>query len=155
MEEAVELIFGSDHAGFILKEELKNFMKQDESHQIYDEGCFSEDRCNYPLFSQKVVQRVLTGAGRGILVCGSGIGVDMVANRFKGIRAALVRSIEEAKLSRQHNDANILCLGSRITSSDLCKEIISAWLAEPFEGGRHSERVAMFSNIGADPSIEL
>ena len=155
MEEAVELIFGSDHAGFILKEELKNFMKQDESHQIFDEGCFSEDRCNYPLFSQKVVQRVLTGAGRGILVCGSGIGVDMVANRFKGIRAALVRSIEEAKLSRQHNDANILCLGSRITSSDLCKEIISAWLAEPFEGGRHSERVAMFSNIGADPSIEL
>ena len=151
----MELIFGSDHAGFILKEELKNFMKQDESHQIFDEGCFSEDRCNYPLFSQKVVQRVLTGAGRGILVCGSGIGVGMVANRFQGIRAALVRSIEEAKLSRQHNDANILCLGSRITSSDLCKEIISAWLAEPFEGGRHSERVAMFSNIGADPSIEL
>ena len=151
----MELVFGSDHAGFILKEELKNFMKQGESHEVFDEGCFSEDRCNYPLFGQKVVQRVLKGGGRGVLVCGSGIGVDMVANKYKGIRAALVRSVEEAKLSRQHNDANILCLGSRITSSNLCKEIISAWLAEPFEGGRHSERVAMFSNIGADPSIEI
>ena len=91
-------------------------MKQGESHEVFDEGCFSEDRCNYPLFGQKVVQRVLKGGGRGVLVCGSGIGVDMVANKYKGIRAALVRSVEEAKLSRQHNDANILCLGSRITS---------------------------------------
>ena len=92
---------------------------------------------------------------KGILFCGTGIGISMAANRFPHIRAALCTSIEMATKSRKHNDANILCLGSRITSSDLCKEIISAWLAEPFEGGRHSERVAMFSNIGADPSIEL
>ena len=151
----MELIFGSDHAGFSLKEELKDFLEQDKNHQVFDEGCFSEDRCNYPLFSQKVVEKVISGGGRGVLVCGSGIGVDMVANKYKGIRAALVRSVEEAKLSRLHNDANVLCLGSRITSFDLCKEIITTWLAEPFEGGRHSERVAMFSNIGADPSIEL
>ena len=146
----MKLIFGSDHAGFSLKEELKRFIDLDKNHKVFDEGCFSEERCDYPQFGQKVVQKVLLGEARGILVCGSGIGVSMVANRYKGIRAALVRSVEEAKLSRQHNDANILCLGSRITSLDLSKKIVSAWLEEPFEEGRHSGRIALFSNLGED-----
>ena len=144
----MKLIFGSDHAGFNLKEELKRFIELEKSHDILDEGCFSEDRCDYPQFSQKVVEKVLSGEARGVLVCGSGIGVSMVANRYKGVRAALVRSVEEAKLSRQHNDANILCLGSRITSLDLSKEILSNWLKEPFEGGRHTGRLGLFSNLG-------
>lgn len=107
----MKVVLGCDHAAFESKEELKKYLET--KFEVLDEGTYSADRCDYPDYAMKVVKRVVTENAPGILLCGSGVGVSIVANRFKGVRAALVRTSEEAKLSRQHNDANILCLGSR------------------------------------------
>ena len=143
----MKLALGCDHAGFDLKDTLKSFLLE-KGIEVEDVGCFSNERCDYPEYAEQVVSRVLGQSSKGLIVCGSGIGVSMVANKFKGIRAALVRSVEEAKLSRQHNDANILCLGGRLTSVDEAFDIVMAWLNEPFQEGRHSQRLKLFSNRG-------
>ena len=142
-----KVFLGSDHAAYQLKSELNPELFKD--YDVIDLGTESNDRCHYPEFAQKVAQAVLENPGsRGILMCGSGIGMSITANKFKGIRAALCRTLEEAELSRQHNDANILCLGARTNSRELNQQIIATWLKTDFEGGRHADRVAMMDQLG-------
>src|SRR5690606_1707131 len=111
-------------------------------------GTHTDARCDYPDFAQAGVKEVLSRQCLGIFICGSGIGISMAANRFAGIRAALCRSVKEAELSKQHNNANVLCLGARINSEEEIRAISEAWLSATFEGGRHSDRVAKFDQWG-------
>lgn len=136
-----KIAIGSDHAGFALKNTLAEWLSE-QGYLINDCGTFSEASCDYPDYAKCVARAVSTQQARfGVLVCGSGIGVSIVANKIRRVRAALVQNVEQAKLSRQHNDANVLCLGARFTSPELAKEILQAWLAADFEGGRHAKRV--------------
>jgi ribose 5-phosphate isomerase B len=144
----MKLVVGSDHAAFDGKEMVKNYLK--DRFEIVDVGPESDDRCNYPDYAVKLSRKVNELNTLGILLCGSGIGVSIVANRFKGIRAALCRTPEEAALSRQHNDANVLCLGARINSEEELKKIIDTWFESSFENGRHSDRLAIFENMGIE-----
>jgi len=142
-----KIAIGSDHAGFRLKEFVKKLL-QEKGFEVIDVGTYSEERCHYPEYAKKVAQMVSNGeVPRGILVCGSGIGMSIVANKFKGVRAALCHNIYSAKFSRLHNDSNVLCLGGRVTGEDLTREIVETWLNTPFEGGRHSERLGIISQI--------
>jgi len=142
-----KIFLGCDHAAFTEKEIIKKFLAQ-KGYDVADVGTHSDERCNYPDYAKKLATSVASEKKLGILICGSGIGVSIVANRFKGVRAALCRSPKEAELSRQHNDANVLCLGARINTIDSLKDIISSWLEAKFEEGRHSERLALFENLG-------
>lgn len=132
---------GSDHAGYDLKEALKQVLS--ELHvRWHDLGTNSKQSCDYPEYAYKVAQAVSQGSfRRGIICCGSGIGVSIVANKVRRVRAALCHDIETARLSRLHNDANVLCLGARTTSSHLLPEIVRVWLTTEFEGGRHQTRL--------------
>ncbi|MBC98645.1 MAG: ribose 5-phosphate isomerase B [Halobacteriovoraceae bacterium] len=144
----MKLHMGSDHAAFEEKETLKNFLK-DLGHEIIDHGPENAERCDYPDYAAKVAKAVAKDdSSMGILLCGSGIGVSMAANRYQNIRAALVRSEEDALLSRGHNNANILCVGARLTSIEDIKVITKKWLETPFEEGRHTGRVAKFNDLG-------
>ncbi|MCA1960086.1 MAG: ribose 5-phosphate isomerase B [Desulfomonile sp.] len=135
------ILVGSDHAGFELKNVLKDVLTA-RGLQVIDVGCDSETSCDYPLFAQDVARRLTSGeASMGVLVCGTGIGMSISANRFRGIRAALCTSEFHARMSRAHNDANVLVLGGRVTGSGLAKAILEAWLDTPFEGDRHKRRV--------------
>lgn len=137
----MKIAIGADHAGFQLKESLKVALKE-AGHDVVDAGCPSEERCDYPDYARKVAQAVAQGkAERGVLVCGSGIGMCMSANKVKGIRAAVLRMEEDARLSREHNDANIACLGGRLTRPQEAQKLLSIFLKTPFEGGRHVPRV--------------
>ena len=135
------IALGCDHAGYALKEELKRFFQQ-EGFGVDDKGTNSAEPVDYPDFAHPVAQSVENGtADLGVLVCGSGNGVAMVANKYKGIRAALCWNRETAELARRHNDANLLCLPARFIDREKAKEITSAFLRENFEGGRHANRV--------------
>jgi ribose 5-phosphate isomerase B len=139
---------GCDHAAFDAKEKLKSWLKK-EGIEFQDMGTSSDERCDYPVYAKAVVAKVLESEDhRGILICGSGIGVSMVANRFCGIRAALCRSVEDATLSRQHNNANVICLGARISSTIMLETITSAWMSAEFEGSRHQFRIDQFNTLG-------
>jgi len=132
---------GSDHAGFELKQALKEMLVK-QGIAVEDFGTFSTESCDYPDYARLVAGAVSSGAfEKGILVCGSGIGVSIVANKVRRVRAALVADLETAKLSRQHNNANVLCLAGRTTSASQAREIIDVWLKTEFEGGRHGRRV--------------
>ena len=134
------IALGSDHAGFELKQAIRDLLIQ-QALNVEDFGTFSLESCDYPDYARKVAEAVSQGVcAKGILVCGSGVGVSIVANKVRKVRAALVSEVEAAILSRQHNDANVLCLGARTTSQGQAKEIIAAWLATEFEGGRHQRR---------------
>lgn len=144
----MKIAIGCDHAAFDMKEMVKHLL-QSQKIEVHDCGTYSLDRADYPDYAIKVSQAVVSGqAEKGILLCGSGIGVSIVANRFKGIRAALCRTECDAEMSRKHNDANVLCLGARVNSEEEIKKIISAWLSHSFEGGRHSDRLKIFENLG-------
>jgi ribose 5-phosphate isomerase B len=143
----MKIYLGCDHAAFAEKEELKQYLV-DKNIELFDCGTHSLERCNYPDYADCVAKHVSHGDGLGLLVCGSGIGVSMVANRYQNVRAALCRSVEDAKLSRQHNNANVLCLGARTTSLDLLKDILDHWLVSKFEEGRHQERIDLFNMKG-------
>lgn len=146
----MEKIFvASDHAGVSLKKGILALVK--EKKMIGEDlGPFVEDSVNYPEYAQRLVQSLKNSSGsRGILICGSGIGMSMVANRYQGMRAALCKSIEEAQLSRQHNNANILCLGARTLSESLNLEIVTTWLTTVFAGDRHQKRIDLFDHLGA------
>jgi RpiB/LacA/LacB family sugar-phosphate isomerase len=137
----VRIAIGSDHAGFDLKERVKEFLRS-SGVEVQDIGPFTKDYVDYPDSAEKVALEVRNGkADRGILMCGTGIGVCISANKFPGIRAALVWEPEIARLSRLHNDANILCLPGRFIDPALAVELVKIWLATPFEGGRHQRRV--------------
>jgi ribose 5-phosphate isomerase B len=142
---AVRVALGADHAGFVLKNALKGVL--DELGIAYDDfGTSSPDSVDYPDFADVVARAVADRrADRGILVCGSGIGMAIAANKIAGVRAAVVTDTEAAKLSRQHNDANVVALGARLTPADRAGEIVRAFLNTDFDGGRHGRRVEKIS----------
>ena len=140
------LIIGADHAGFLLKEAIKPFLSE-LNYETNDLGPHNEESVDYPDFAQQVSRRVADGEySRGILICGTGIGMSMVANRYPEIRAALCNDLFSAIMCRRHNDANILVMGGRVIGIELAKEIVRAWITTPFEGGRHSDRLDKFCN---------
>ncbi len=137
----MQIAIGSDHAGFDLKEAVKGFLAE-TGHTCEDFGCPDISSVDYPDFAFAVADAVAEGKfERGILICGSGIGMSMVANKVPGIRAALCHDVFGAKGCRQHNDANILCMGGRVTEESLAREIVSTFLTSEFEGGRHARRL--------------
>ena len=137
----MKISIGSDHAAFLVKEKLISYL-ENKGLEIQDLGTNSEDSVDYPIFGQKVSQSILNGnSDRGIVICGTGIGISMAANRFPHIRAALCTSVEMASKSRKHNDANVLALGGRILEDKLALEIVKEFLQTDFEAGRHSLRV--------------
>lgn len=130
-----------DHGGFDLKEELKTFLKSIGADPI-DLGAFNEDSVDYPDFGVRVADKVSRGElEKGILICGTGIGMSIVANKFRGVRAALVNDLYTSRFSREHTNANIIVIGGRIVGKDLAKEIVRIWLETPFLGGRHQRRL--------------
>jgi len=135
----MKIALASDHAGFDLKEDIKDFL---EDHEVVDFGTKTADSMDYPDTGFPASQAVASGqCDRGILICGSGIGMSIVANKVPGIRAALCQTVQFAELSRKHNNANILVLSGRFISKYLAKDIINAWLTTDFEGGRHQKRL--------------
>jgi ribose 5-phosphate isomerase B len=136
-----KILMGSDHAGFGLKTFLAAHLRR-EGLQVVDVGCMEETSCDYPEMAQDLCNRILAGeAPRGVLICGTGLGMCMAANRFDGIRAALCTTEFHARMSRSHNDANVLVLGGRVIGPELALSILNVWLETPFEGGRHQRRV--------------
>ena len=144
-----KIAIGSDHAAYEMKETVKRLL-QSQNFDVIDVGTHSCDRVDYPDYAKKLSHEVVTQNIQGILLCGSGIGASIVANRFKGIRAALCRSPEDAEMSRKHNDANVLCLGARFNNEEEIKSILTAWFENSFEGGRHADRLNKFSDLGED-----
>jgi ribose 5-phosphate isomerase B len=137
----MKIAIASDHGGFELKEVLKGYLLS-LAVEVGDLGTHSEASVDYPDFGIQVSEKVSKGeVERGVLVCGSGIGMSVVANKFPRVRAALVHDLFSARLSREHNDANILVLGGRLVGKDLAKEIVRIWLETPFAGGRHQKRL--------------
>jgi ribose 5-phosphate isomerase B len=138
---------GADHAGYLLKETIKKYFTE-KKIDFKDYGTFKMDSCDYPEFGYKVSQAVITQeANVGILICGTGIGMCITANKIKGIRAALANDVESAQLSRLHNDANVLCLSGRKLPEDEAIKIIDTWLNTSFEGGRHEGRLNLISQL--------
>lgn len=135
------LIVGSDHAGLDLKRELSGAAAE-LGYEVVDLGTHSSDSTDYPDFGHQVARAVERGEGIGLLVCGTGIGMSMTANRHPGVRAALCGDVYSASMSRHHNDANILCIGARVVGRGLAAEILKAFLSAKFEGGRHERRVS-------------
>ncbi len=132
---------GADHAGIEIKRFVKELFEK-KGHTVEDLGPFTVDRVDYPDFAAKVCEAVLKDAGsKGILICGSGIGMSMAANKFDGIRAALCHNEYSAKMAREHNDANVLCMGERVSGYGMVEAIVDAWDNHTFEGGRHEGRV--------------
>jgi ribose 5-phosphate isomerase B len=136
----MKIYIGSDHAGFELKEKVKHFL-MDSQQEVIDKGCYSLERVDYSDYGHLVAEAVVGNDAIGIIICGSGVGISIAANRHKGVRAANAWNAEIAKLARQHNDANILALPARFISETEAKEIVSTFLNEKFEGGRHLDRI--------------
>lgn len=143
------IVIGCDHAAFALKERIKSYLIDTAGLQVEDVGTFDESSVDYPDFGIKVAEGVSLGRfDRGILICGTGIGMSMVANRFPHVRAALCNDLFSAKMSKLHNNANILVLGGRVIGDILALEILDTWLETGFEGGRHQARLEKFDSIG-------
>ncbi len=143
-----KIFIGADSAGYNLKESVKSYIT-DKGYEVVDLGCHSTASCHYPEFASLVcknVQADLEGSF-GILVCGTGIGMSMCANKFKGIRAAVCGDTFSARMTRMHNNANVLCLGARVIGDMLALDIVEQFLTHDFEGGRHAVRVDMMSEI--------
>lgn len=143
----MKIAIGADHAGFTVKEEIKTVIKA-LGHAVVDEGTGGDASVDYPDFAEKVARAVASGGvDRGVLICGTGIGMSIAANKVPGIRAAVVSDEKTAALSRQHNDANIFCAGARTTPVVKIAESLKVWLQTPFEGGRHLGRVAKIAAL--------
>ena len=141
------VVIGCDHAAYELKEKLKAYLNR-RGVAVEDAGAYGAESVDYPDYGRKVAEMVARGRfSRGILLCGTGLGMSMVANRFPRVRAALCHDLFSAVMCRKHNDANILVLGGRVTGETLAEEIVKAWLETPFEGGRHQQRLDMFDRI--------
>ncbi|MCK4390246.1 MAG: ribose 5-phosphate isomerase B [Desulfobacterales bacterium] len=137
----MKIIIGSDHAGYPMKEKVKAHLV-DQGIHTEDVGTHSEESVDYTDFAKKVASRVSDGTiDRGILICGTGLGMSMVANRFRGVRATLVNDLFSAIMSRRHNDSNILVMGGRLIGDALALQLVDTWLETPFEGGRHQRRL--------------
>lgn len=147
MAEKIPIVIGADHGGYELKEELKPLLEE-MGFKVIDVGTLSKDSVHYPSFAARAARLISEGkAERGILICGTGIGMSIVANRFPGVRAALCHDLYTAIMSRRHNDANCLALGGRVLGKELAKEIVRVWLQTPFDGGRHKERLFMIEEL--------
>ncbi len=137
----MEISIGCDHAGFDLKEKVKRLLEE-TSHEVSDEGAFGEESVDYPDFAARVARAVSEGTvEKGILICGTGIGMSIVANKFEGVRAALCHNLKTAQMSRLHNDSNVLALGSRVLEPEVALNIVREWLQTDFDGGRHQRRL--------------
>lgn len=143
----MRIALGSDHAGWEMKEGLKPYLEK-ISHEIKDLGTNGPESVDYPDYALAVALAVARGeAERGIIICGTGIGSSIVANKVPGVRAALCHNDYTAQMSRAHNDANVLCLGERVIGKDSAREIVKIWLATPFFGTRHARRVEKIKKI--------
>jgi len=143
----VKVVVGSDHAGYKLKEHLKSLLSS-WGHEVVDVGTHSTESTDYPDFGAAVGRKVVDEHAMGLAVCGSGIGISIAANKVPGVRAALVGDATAARLARQHNDANVLCLGERLVGAALAEDALKAFLETPFEGGRHARRVEKLDALG-------
>jgi len=138
------IAIASDHAGYSLKQQIKEYLDQAKIEYV-DYGTDSTESCDYPVFAKKLCQAIQTGeCNRGILICGTGIGMSMVANKQKGIRAAACSDYFSAKFTRMHNDANVLCIGERVVGKGLATELVDVFLNTEFEGGKHQRIIDMF-----------
>lgn len=143
----MKISIASDHAGFALKQRIADALKA-QGHDVEDFGTTSEESVDYPDFAEPAAREVASGnADRGVLVCGSGVGVSIVANKVDGVRAVHAHDVDEAEMSRRHNDANVLTLGERTTDPDNAMAIVDRFLETDFEGGRHERRVEKIAQV--------
>ena len=142
----MKIAIGADHGGFELKQQLVDVVET-LGHQIDDVGCHTKESVDYPNFAKAVCEKIVESeADFGILVCGTGIGMSIAANRHRKIRAALCHDDYTARMSREHNNANVLCLGARVIGQGVAEDIVKVWLKTVFAGGRHQQRIAQFSD---------
>ncbi len=145
----MRIAIGSDHAGFALKETLRMWLVE-QGHEVADLGTHTEERCDYPKFGALVGEAVARGdAERGVVVCGSGQGICMAANKVPGVRGGVIRDVQDAEMTRRHNDANVACFGERFTEPDVALASLRVFLETPFEGGRHAARVEQLAELDA------
>ncbi|MGN1195666.1 MAG: ribose 5-phosphate isomerase B [Acutalibacteraceae bacterium] len=143
----MKIAIGCDHVGYELKKRVIDHLTE-KGHQVVDFGTDSNERTDYPIYGEKAANAVASGeCERGIVICGTGIGISISANKVKGIRCVVCSEPYSALLSRQHNDTNMLAFGSRVVGGDLALMIVDAWLSGEYEGGRHARRVQMISDI--------
>jgi len=143
----MKIMIGGDHGGYELKRLVVDYLVK-QGYQVEDIGTHGQEPVDYPKYAVQVAEAVATSkVERGILICGSGIGMCMTANRIPGARAALVAEPYAARMSRRHNDSNVLCLGGRFVGDQLALEIVAAWLREEFEGGRHQRRLELIEQL--------
>lgn len=148
----MRIALGSDHGGFALGQALARWLRE-AKHDVVDLGPSEATSVDYPDYAEPVARRVASGqADLGVLVCGSGIGMSIAANKVPGIRAAVVQDVEHARLAREHNDANVLCLGGRFTAEPEACAIVEAWLGATFQGGRHEGRIAKIHALEGKPA---
>lgn len=141
------IAIGSDHGGFELRQYIMKCLGE-EGVEFKDFGTYTQESCDYPVYAEKVCRAVVSGeCERGILICGTGIGISIAANKIHGIRAALCADCYSAEFTRRHNDANILALGGRTVGAGLAMKIVDTFLTTPFEGGRHAQRVALIHEL--------
>jgi len=141
----VKIAVGSDHAGFDLKQSIIDFL-HDMGHEVLNQGCYSTESVDYPDFADKVCAMVSSEeCDRGILICGTGIGMSIAANRYRDIRAALCHESFTARKSREHNNANVLCLGGRVVGPEIALDIVEVWITTEFAAGRHQRRLDKLS----------
>lgn len=144
-----QLVIACDHGAWLLKNELVGHLRKGHSLDVCDLGVNGPDSVDYPLYAAELCRRIGQGeAQRGVLLCGTGLGMSIAANRFKGIRAALCHDEYTARMSRRHNDANVLVIGGRVTGPGVAIAMVDIWLAEPFEGGRHQRRIEGLEALG-------
>ena len=142
-----EIAIGSDHAGYGLKCEVVNYLKE-KGVELIEMGCMDGSSCDYPVVAKEVCEKITDGTvEKAILICGTGIGISMAANKVRGIRAALCTDAYTAKYTRLHNDANVLCMGGRVTGAGVALEMVDVFLETEFEGGRHQRRVDLITEI--------
>ena len=143
----MKLAVGADHGGYQLKTFILKYLTE-QGHECVDYGCDSPERCDYPVYGERVGRAVASGECElGVLICGTGIGISLAANRVPGIRAAVCSEPYSAQLTREHNNANIICFGARVVGEGTAMTIVDAFLSAEFQGGRHAERVAMLDDI--------
>lgn len=143
----MKIAMGNDHSAVEMKKEIKSYIEE-KGYQVIDFGTDRAESCDYPIYGEKVGRAVVSGeADLGILICGTGVGISLAANKVKGVRACVCSEPFSAKLSRQHNNTNILAFGARVVGVELAKMIVDEWLAAEFEGGRHQRRVDMLMAI--------
>ena len=144
------IVIGCDHAGFALKEQIKQYLASCDV-EVLDVGCYSAESCSFPDVAHELCTKIQNGAfSTGILICGTGIGMSMCANKHKGIRAACCSDVFSARATRMHNDANVLCFGARVVGYGVACDLVNAFLNQEFEGGRHIPRVEAINALDED-----